>query len=48
VVARVFISHASKDRACAGQLHQWLKAEGHKVFLDQHVRDGIVVGEGWD
>jgi WD40 repeat protein len=48
VVARVFISYASKDRECAGQLHQWLDAEGHEVFWDQDPRDGIAVGEEWD
>src|SRR5918911_2757101 len=48
VVARVFISYASEDRECAGQLHQWLDAEGHEVFLDRDLRDGIAVGEEWD
>ena len=47
-MARVFVSHASEDRECAGQLHQWLVAEGHEVFLDQDLRDGIVVGEEWE
>jgi hypothetical protein len=47
-VARVFVSHASEDRECAGQLHQWLVGEGHEVFLDQDLRDGIPVGEGWE
>ncbi|MGH3822526.1 MAG: TIR domain-containing protein [Pseudonocardiaceae bacterium] len=47
-MAKVFISYSSKDRRCAGQLRQWLNAEDHDVFLDQHVRDGIVVGDDWD
>jgi WD40 repeat protein/energy-coupling factor transporter ATP-binding protein EcfA2 len=47
-VARVFISHAGEDRECAGQLHEWLVAEGHEVFFDQDSRDGIVVGEEWE
>jgi WD40 repeat protein/energy-coupling factor transporter ATP-binding protein EcfA2 len=47
-VARVFVSHASQDRAWAGQLHQWLVAEDHEVFLDTDPHDGIVVGEEWD
>jgi WD40 repeat protein/energy-coupling factor transporter ATP-binding protein EcfA2 len=47
-VARVFVSHASEDREYAGQLHQWLDAEGHEVFLDQDLRDGILVGDEWD
>jgi WD40 repeat protein/ABC-type uncharacterized transport system YnjBCD ATPase subunit len=47
-VARVFVSHASEDREYADQLHQWLVAEGHQVFLDQDLRDGVVVGDEWD
>ncbi|HEX2290927.1 MAG TPA: toll/interleukin-1 receptor domain-containing protein [Pseudonocardiaceae bacterium] len=47
-MARVFVSHASEDRECAGQLHQWLVREGHEVFLDQDLRDGIPVGGEWD
>jgi WD40 repeat protein/energy-coupling factor transporter ATP-binding protein EcfA2 len=46
-MARVFISHASDDTERAGQLHQWLIAEGHEVFLDRDLRDGIVVGDDW-
>jgi WD40 repeat protein/energy-coupling factor transporter ATP-binding protein EcfA2 len=48
LVARVFVSHANEDQECAGRLHQWLVAKGHEVFLDQDLRDGIVVGEGWE
>lgn len=44
---RVFVSHAGEDRECAGQLHRWLVAEGHEVFLDQDPRDGILVGDDW-
>jgi WD40 repeat protein len=47
-VARVFVSHASEDRALAGQLHQWLIDDGHEVFLAQNLRDGIAVGEEWE
>lgn len=47
-MAKVFISYASEDRERAGQLHQWLVAEGHEVFLDQDLRDGIAVGEEWE
>ena len=47
-MARVFISHASEDRECAGQLREWLVAEGHEVFLDQDLVDGIRVGEEWE
>ena len=47
-MARVFVSYASADRECAGQLHEWLVAEGHEVFLDQDPGKGIAVGEEWD
>jgi hypothetical protein len=47
-LARVFVSYARADRECAGQLHQWLIAEGHEVFLDQDPGNGIAVGEEWD
>ncbi|MBV9011481.1 MAG: TIR domain-containing protein [Pseudonocardiales bacterium] len=47
-MARVFVSHASKDRECAGQLREWLVAEHHQVFLDQDPGDGIGVGEEWE
>ncbi|MGH3815216.1 MAG: toll/interleukin-1 receptor domain-containing protein, partial [Pseudonocardiaceae bacterium] len=47
-MARVFVSYASADRECAGQLHEWLVAEGHEVFLDQDPSNGIAVGEEWD
>ncbi|MGH3869628.1 MAG: TIR domain-containing protein, partial [Pseudonocardiaceae bacterium] len=46
-VARVFVSHASGDRALAGEVHRWLVEAGHEVFLDQDVRDGIGLGEVW-
>jgi hypothetical protein len=47
-VARVFVSHASEDRELAGELHRWLTDDGHQAFLDQDLRDGIVVGEQWE
>jgi energy-coupling factor transporter ATP-binding protein EcfA2 len=47
-VARVFVSHASKDAECAGRLHQWLVGEGHEVFFDQDIRNGIAVGGEWE
>lgn len=47
-MARVFVSHASKDRELAGEPHRWLTDDGHEVFLDQDLRDGIAVGEQWE
>jgi hypothetical protein len=46
-VARVFISHASADTARAYEVHDWLVADGHEVFLDRDLRNGLVVGEEW-
>jgi TIR domain/AAA ATPase domain len=46
-VARVFVSHASADHRLAGEVHGWLTADGHEVFLDQDLRDGLVLGEEW-
>ncbi len=46
-VARVFVSHASEDLALACDVHRWLIETGHEAFLDQDLRDGIVVGEQW-
>jgi WD40 repeat protein/energy-coupling factor transporter ATP-binding protein EcfA2 len=48
MMARVFVSYASEDRECAGQLRRWLVAEGHEVFVYQDLRDGILVGDDWD
>jgi hypothetical protein len=42
-VARVFVSHSSADVALAGEVHRWLVEDGHEIFLDQDLRDGLVV-----
>ena len=47
-MARVFVSHASEDHLVAAELHQWLVDDGHDVFLDQDLRDGIALGEEWE
>jgi WD40 repeat protein len=47
-VANVFISHAGEDTRLAAQLREWLVADGHNVFLDRDLRDGIAVGEEWE
>lgn len=47
-MARVFVSHASKDHVAAAELHQWLLEDGHEVFLDQDLRRGIGIGEEWE
>ena len=47
-MARVFVSHASEDQLVAARLHGWLVDDGHEVFLDRDLRDGIGVGEVWE
>ena len=47
-MARVFVSHAGADTALAGEVHRWLVEDGHEVFLDRDLRDGIAVGEEWE
>ena len=47
-MARVFISHSSQDAALADEVHQWLVDDGHEVFLDQDVHDGIGLGDQWE
>src|SRR4051812_44100838 len=46
-MARVFISHASADAAPAAEVHRWLVGDGHQVFLDRDLEDGILAGEEW-
>ena len=47
-MARVFVSHASEDLEFAEQVHGWLVDDGHEVFSDRDLRDGIGVGEDWE
>jgi WD40 repeat protein len=47
-MARVFISHASADAAPAAEVHRWLVGDGHQVFLDQDLSDGLLVGQEWE
>jgi WD40 repeat protein/energy-coupling factor transporter ATP-binding protein EcfA2 len=47
-VARVFVSHASQDHLLAAELYDWLIGGGHSVFLDQHLHDGLMLGEDWE
>ena len=44
-VARVFVSHASQDHLLAAELHDWLAGDVHSVLLDQHLHDGLALGE---
>jgi TIR domain len=47
-LAQVFISHSSKDNDLAAEVKDWLKADGHDVFLDYDRHDGIRDGEPWE
>ena len=47
-MARVFVSHASADLALAREVHRWLVDDGHEVFLDHDLRDGIAIGDQWE
>lgn len=46
-MARVFISHASKDLSTAVIIQDWLREQRHQVFLDHDIQQGIEVGEVW-
>jgi energy-coupling factor transporter ATP-binding protein EcfA2 len=46
-VSRVFVSYANEDLALAREVCDWLHGEGHDVFLDRDLRNGIIVGEEW-
>jgi hypothetical protein len=48
-MARIFLSHSSKDNFAAIALSQWLKSEGwDDVFLDLDPEGGITAGERWE
>jgi hypothetical protein len=47
-MARVFISHSSKNNELAAEVQSWLKADGHDVFLDYDRDDGIEGGDLWE
>ncbi len=47
IVAHIFISYATPDRAIADEVSNWLRAAGHELFLDHDLRDGISPGEDW-
>ncbi|MGH3852769.1 MAG: TIR domain-containing protein [Pseudonocardiaceae bacterium] len=48
MVARIFISYATPDRAIADEVSDWLRTAGHEPFLDHDLRDGIGAGEDWE
>ena len=46
-MARVFVSHASEDTAFATDVGEWLRDQGHSIFLDSDVDAGLRVGDVW-
>ena len=47
-MARLFISHSSRNNAEALALHQWLISQGWTdLFLDIHPVDGLAAAEKW-
>src|SRR4051812_43367134 len=46
-MARIFLSHSSKDAAAATLVSDALERAGHHVFLDQDAKHGIIPGEHW-
>jgi TIR domain-containing protein len=47
-VAKVFVSHSSADTTFVAQVHRWLVDDGHEVFLDQDLGDGIAIRDVWE
>ncbi|WP_198287015.1 TIR domain-containing protein [Frankia sp. QA3] len=46
-MAQVFISHASADFVVAERVAGWLRAAGHRTFLDHDLENGLGVGDVW-
>ena len=48
-MARVFISHSSRDREQASRLHDWLRNHGFvEAFLDFDKHAGLAPGSDWE
>ena len=48
-MARVFLSHSSRDNASAGRIRAWLERQGFEAqFLDFDKHSGIQPGENWE
>jgi hypothetical protein len=47
-MARVFVSHFSRDAALATEVHRRLVEDGHEAFLDQDLSSGILAGDEWE
>jgi hypothetical protein len=48
-VARIFISHSSRDDESANRIIAWLKSHGfEEIFLDIDKHGGILPGAEWE
>jgi hypothetical protein len=48
-MARVFLSHSSRDNAAAAELKTWLDEQGYALaFLDFDNHSGIPAGANWE
>ena len=47
-MAKVFLSHASRDHEASEMVYGWLLESGHDVFYDAGVQDGLKAGEDFD
>lgn len=47
-MANVFISHNSADNNWAEKIFVWLEQDGHRLFLDTDLDDGLAVGTDWE
>src|SRR5262245_22875246 len=48
-MARVFISHSSRDGDQAERLHKWLRDQGStETFLDIDKHAGLMPGDDWE
>lgn len=46
-MARLFLSYATPDHELAASVYAWLTEDGHEVFFDRDLHDGIPVGADW-
>lgn len=46
-MARLFLSYATPDHELAASVFTWLTEDGHDVFFDRDIRNGIPAGEDW-
>jgi hypothetical protein len=47
-VAKVFISHSSRDSPIAAKVRTWLANGGHDTFFDEDPEHGMKPGQNWE